>query len=102
MATHLRNICFLHLILYSKAVAPAPEEPTSPAESEPLIGPGGRSETPEDRDRRLAINAKMRFHRSLARPLNELMHVHAYVHTYHWNWYISHLDLHPEIVALLR
>lgn len=82
MATHLRNICFLsHLILYSNCKVPAPEDP-SPSDSEPLVGPGGRMETPEGRDRRLAVNAKMRFHRSLTRPLNELVHMHAYVHIY--------------------
>ena len=29
------------------------------------VGPGGRQETQDEHDRRMAVNAKMRFHRSL-------------------------------------
>ena len=39
------------------------------------IGPNGRVETPDEHDRRLAINAKMRFHRSLTSFLTACLNV---------------------------
>ena len=42
------------------------------------VGPGGRAESQDDHDRRLAINAKMRFHRSLQSFLSLLTHMPPY------------------------
>lgn len=38
-----------------------------------LIGPNGRVETQEEHDRRIALNTKMRFHRSLKSSLSALL-----------------------------
>ena len=53
------------------ALAQVTAERTESQEVITYLGPGGRVETPEEHDRRLAINAKMRFHRSLSSILFE-------------------------------
>ena len=46
-------------------VAQVTTERTESQEVTTYLGPGGRVESQDEHDRRLAINAKMRFHRSL-------------------------------------
>ena len=60
------------------------------AEAEVMyVGPGGRMESQDDHDRRLAINAKMRFHRSLQRILSLLIPMLSYNILYIYYKYIN-------------